>query len=81
MSLKLGKIRTETRSWLPKWPIIGHYFSNLRNIWKTRPDIKQNMQFQIGIYHRKIQLDLIQNGRPVATFDFNMRYNWKNRAR
>ena len=38
MSLKLGKIRTETRSWRPKWSIIGHYFFNMRNIWKTRPD-------------------------------------------
>ena len=38
MSLKLGKIRTETRSWRPKWSIIGHYFFNMRNIWKTGPD-------------------------------------------
>ena len=38
MSLKLGKIRTETRSWRPKWPIIGHYFFQMRNIWKTGPD-------------------------------------------
>ena len=33
--------------------------------------------FQVGIYHEKIQLDLVQNGRPAATFDFNMRSNWK----
>ena len=37
MSLKLGKIRTETRSWRPKWPIIGHYFFNMCIIWKTGP--------------------------------------------
>ena len=38
MSLKLGKICTESRSWRPK--IIGHYFCNtcMRNMWKTRPD-------------------------------------------
>ena len=37
------------------------------------------MQFQVGIYmyHEKIQLNQIQNGRPAATFDFNMRNNWK----
>ena len=38
MSSKLSKIRTETRSWRPKWPIIGHYFFNMSNIWKTGPD-------------------------------------------
>ena len=32
MSLKLGKIRTETRSGRPKWPIIGHYFCDMCNI-------------------------------------------------
>ena len=37
-SSKLGKIRTETRSWLPKWQIIGHYCFSMRNIWKTEPD-------------------------------------------
>ena len=30
-SSKLGKIRTETRSWRTRWPIISHYFSNIRN--------------------------------------------------
>ena len=35
MSSKLGKIRTETRSWRPKWPIIAHYFFNMRNICQT----------------------------------------------
>ena len=35
------------------------------------------MQFQVGIYHEKNQLDQIQNDRPVATFDFNMRNNCK----
>ena len=38
MSLKLGKIRTETRSWRPKWPIIGYLFCTMRKIWKTGPD-------------------------------------------
>ena len=38
MSSKLDKFPTETRSWWPKWPIIGHYLCNMRNIWKTRPD-------------------------------------------
>ena len=38
MSKKLGNIRTETRSWRPKWPIIGRYFCNMRNIWKTGLD-------------------------------------------
>ena len=61
MSSKLGKIRTETRSWRSKCPIIGHYFFNMRNIWKTGPDsqpitIKQNVQFQVGIYHKKLNL-------------------------
>ena len=36
--LEIGKIRTETRSWRPKWPIIRRYFCNMRYIWKTRPD-------------------------------------------
>ena len=71
MSLKLGKIRTEIRSWRS---IIGHNFFNMRNIWKTRPDsysitIEQNVQFQVGIYHEKFQLDQIQNGRPAANSD------------
>ena len=35
------------------------------------------MQFQVEIYHEKIQLDQIQNGRSAATFDFNMSTNWK----
>ena len=35
------------------------------------------MQFQVGIYHEKIQLDQIQNGRPAATFDLNILNNWK----
>ena len=35
------------------------------------------VQFQVGIYHEKIHLDQIQNGRRAATFDFNMRNNWK----
>ena len=37
-SSKLGKIRTETRSWRPKWLIIGHYFFHMRNIWNVGPD-------------------------------------------
>ena len=70
MSLKSGKIRTETRSWRPKF-IIGHYFCNMRIT------IEQNGQFHVGIYHEKIQLDQIQNGRPAAISDFNMCNNWK----
>ena len=35
------------------------------------------MQFQVGIYQEKCQLDQIQNDRPVAILDFNMRNNWK----
>ena len=71
MSWKLGKIRTETRSWRP---IIDHYFFNMRIIWKSGPDsltitIEQNVQFHLGIYHEKCQHDKIQNGRPVATSD------------
>ena len=56
MSSKLGNILTETRSW---GPIIGHYFFNMRNIWKTGPDsltiaMEQNVQFLVGImYHEK----------------------------
>ena len=66
MSLKLDKIRRETRSWRPKWPIIRHYFFNMRNIWKTGPDsktitIEQNVQFQVGIYPEKFQHDKIKN--------------------
>ena len=73
MSLKLGKIRTETRSWRPKWPITGHYF-NMHIIWKTGPVpgplyIEQNVQFQVGIYHEKIQHDQIQKSRPAANSD------------
>ena len=48
-----------------------HYFCNMRIT------IEQNGQFHVGIYHEKIQLDQIQNGRPAATFDFNMCNNWK----
>ena len=82
MSLKLGKIRTETRSWRKKWQIIRHYFFNMRNVWKTRPDsytitIKKNVQFQVGIYHEKFQLDQSQNCQPASTFDFNLCNNWK----
>ena len=29
--------------------------------------MEQNVQFQVGIYHEKIQLDKIQNGRLAAT--------------
>ena len=60
ISSKLGNIRTETRSW---GPIIGYYFFNMRNIWKTGPDsltiaMEQNVQFLVGIiYHEKFQLD------------------------
>ena len=35
------------------------------------------MRFQVGIYCEKCQLDQIQDGRPEATFDFNMFNNWK----
>ena len=71
MSSKFGNIRTETRSW---WPIIGHYFFNMRNIWKTGSDsliitMEQNVQFQVGIYHEKFQLEQSQNDRPAATSD------------
>ena len=67
---EIGKSWTETRS----GPIIGHYFCNMRNIWKTGTDrytitIEQNVQFQVGVYHEKCRLDQIQNGRPAATFD------------
>ena len=71
MSSKLGNILTETRSW---GPIIGHYFFNMRNIWKTGPDsstiaMEQNVQFLVGImYHEKFQLDQSQNGRPCGHF-------------
>ena len=71
MSTKLGNIRTETRSWRPKWPIIGHYFSIC--VISGKPDqiatIEQNVQFQVGIYHEKFQHEKIQNGRPAATSD------------
>ena len=71
MSSRLGNIRTETRSW---WPIIGHYFFIMRNIWKIGPDsliitMEQNVQFQVGIYHEKFQLEQRQNGTPAATSD------------
>ena len=61
MSLKLGKNRTETRSWRPKWSIICHFFCNMRNIWKSRPDsltitIEQNVQLQVGYTMKKINL-------------------------
>ena len=39
--------------------------------------IEQNVQCRVGIYHEKNQLDQIPNGRPAATFVFNMRNNWK----
>ena len=71
MSSKLGYILTETRS---RGPIIGHYFFNMRNIWKTGPDsltiaMEQNVQFLVGImYHEKFQLDQSQNGRPCGHF-------------
>ena len=29
------------------------------------------------MYREKYQLYQIQNGQPAATFDFNMRNNWK----
>ena len=71
---KLGKIRTETRLWRPKWQINGHYFFNMRNIWKTGSDsytitIEQNVQFQVGICHEKIKHEKFKNGRPAATSD------------
>ena len=59
MSLKLCKNRTETRSWRPKWLIISHYLFNMRNIWKTGPDRPlplKNVQFQVGIHHKKLNL-------------------------
>ena len=31
--------------------------------------LEQNVQFQVGIYHEKFQLDQIQNGRPAANSD------------
>ena len=31
--------------------------------------IEQNVQFQVGIYHEKFQLDRIKNGRPATTSD------------
>ena len=72
MSSKLGNIRTETRSW---GLIIGYYFFNMCNIWKTGPDsltiaMEQNVQFLVGIiYHEKFQLYQSQDGRPAATSD------------
>ena len=62
--------------------IICHYFFY---IWKTGPDsqtitAEQNVQFQVGIYYEKFQLDQIQNGTLAATFDFNMR-KLENHAR
>ena len=50
------------------------------NNWKTRPfiTIEQNVRFQvgtIGIYRVKCQFDQIQDGLPVATFDFDMLNN------
>ena len=46
----------------------------MRNIWKTGPDsqtitIEENLQFQVGIYHKKFQHDKIKNGQPAATSD------------
>ena len=35
------------------------------------------MRSQVGIYCEKLQPNQIQNGRPTATFDFNMPNNWK----
>ena len=35
------------------------------------------MRFQVGIYHETCHLDQIEDGRPVATFDFDMLNNWK----
>ena len=52
MSLKLGKILTETRSWRPKWPIIGHYVYNMRNIYLKK------WRFQGGVCSKKIYLDV-----------------------
>ena len=39
----------------------GHYFFNMRDIWKTVPDSwtitnKQNVQFHVEIYHKKLNL-------------------------
>ena len=31
--------------------------------------MKQNVQFQVGIYHEKFQHDKIKNGRLAAIFD------------
>ena len=74
MISKLGKIRTETRSWRPKWPIIGHYVCNMRNIWETGPD-SSTITVECAVsgrdigYYEKFLLDQIQNGRPAATSD------------
>ena len=78
MSLKLGKIRTETRSWRPKWLIIGHHFCNMRNIWKTGPDswtitIEQNVQFQVGIYPENYNMIKLKMAdlRPLPIVKFS----------
>ena len=78
MSSKLGKIRTE---------IIGHGGQNGRLlaiiflicVISGKPDQigRQNVQFLVGIYHEKTELDPIQNCRPAVTFDYNIRNNWK----
>ena len=54
----------------------------MRIIWKTRPDswtitIERNVQFWVEICRENFQPGQIQNGRPAATFDFNMCNNWK----
>ena len=74
MSSKFGKIRTETRSWRPKWTIIGHFFFKYAEYLENRTRsldhyYKTNVQFQVGIYHEKFQHEKIQNGRPAATSD------------
>ena len=76
MSSILGKIRTETRSAIIFLicVISGKPDQIARPL---GPTIEQNVQFQVGVCHEKTVLDQIQNGRPVATFDFNMHNNWK----
>ena len=77
MISKLGKIRTESESRRPKWLTVGHYF--VIYVISKKPDqiARTLLSNKMCSYHEKIQLEQIQSGRPAATFDFNMRNNWK----
>ena len=54
----------------------------MRNISKIGPEswtitIEKHVQFQVAIWPTMKKLYHIQNGQPAATFDCNMRDNWK----